>query len=162
MHRKWSSIASVLLFGDVVLVLLRDECSDIRETMSSFVQCLRSESSSCVTEVLPSLAEEHFIDWLDQQFRLFNSDNPCTVWIKLIKMQLESNVTENDEAADEVFDKSEANAFGEVLLVCKKLMKKLRERLTESDLCAEDVKETCRSIESDWPELYHCRDFSLI
>lgn len=151
MNRKLTTRASVLLFADIILLLLRDDCSDIRDTISQVVQCLRCESSSCESLVLPSLAEEHFIDWLDKQFRLFTSEQPWTVWIDLIKMQLDRNVTENEEiATDEVFDKSEANVFGEVVLVCKTLMQKVQQSVTTS---ASDVKETLSSIESDWPEL---------
>lgn len=153
MQRKWSSVASLLLFGDIVLLLLRDECSDVRDTISHVVQCLRY--SNCeASAVLPSLSEEHFIDWLDEQFRLFDdSAEPWSVWTQLIKMQLDRNLTENEEVADEVFDKCEANVFGEVVLVCKKLMKKVHQILTESDLSAKDVSETLRFIESDWPEI---------
>lgn len=144
----------MLLFADIILLLLRDDCSDIRDTISQVVQCLRCENSSCESLVLPSLAEEHFIDWLDKQFCLFTSKQPWTVWIDLIKMQLDRDVTENEDmAVDEVFDKSETNVFGEVFLVCKKLMQKVHQNVTASDLCASDVTETLRSIASDWPEL---------
>lgn len=148
MHRKWSSVASLSLFGDIVLLLLRDECSDIRETISQVVQCLRFEHFNGEAVLLPSLAEDHFIDWLDNQFRLFDdSEKPWTVWTQLIEMQLERNITENEDVADEVFDKCETNVFGEVVLVCRKLMKKVHQILTESDLCAKDVKDTLCSIE---------------
>lgn len=158
MQRKWSTTASVLLFGDIVLLLLRDECPDIRQTMSQVVQHLRCEYISDEAVVIPSLAEEHFIDWLDKQFQRFNSETPWTVWMQLIEFQLDRNVTDNEEIVDEIFDKSEANVFGEVVLVCKKLMKKVQQSVTTSNLCAKKVEETLCSIEFDWPELYDCRE----
>lgn len=154
MHRKWSSVASLSLFGDIVLLLLRDECSDIRETISQVVQCLRHGQSNCEAVLLPSLAEDHFIDWLDEEFRLFDdSEKPWTVWTQLIEMQLDRNITENEDVADEVFDKCEINVFGEVVLVCRKLMKKVHQILTESDLCAKDVKDTLCSIEEKYDSI---------
>lgn len=152
-RRKWSSVTSVLLFGDIVLLLLRDECSDIRETMSRAVQQLRCEHLDFDGIMLSSLAEEQFIDWLDEQFRLLNASNPWTVWMQLIQMQLDKNLTENDDSNDEVFDKSEANVFGEVVFVCKKLMEYLHRSLTGSDLSETFVNETMQSIRSDFPEL---------
>lgn len=119
--------------------------------MSQFVQWIESDYTSCKPPVLPSLAEEHFIEWLDNQFRLLNTDEPWTLWRDLVKKQLDRRTVENEEVIDEVFDKSEANAFGEVMLVCRKLMGKLHLSLTESGLSAEDVKKTLQSIESDCP-----------
>ncbi len=162
MERTWSSTPSLLLFGDIILLLLRDEHSDIRDTISQTVQRLRcGDSGDYQASVLPSLAEEQFIDWLDQQFRPFNIADPWTVWIQLIKMQLDRNVAENEDIiTDEVFDKSESNVFGEVVLVCKKLMRKVRECLMQSD--GKNVEDILRSIESDWPELGDCMDFIQI
>lgn len=155
MHKLWSTtIQSVLLFADVVLLLLRDECSDIRETMSKFVQWMESEYKSSKPAVLPSLAEEQFIEWLDKQFRLLTIDKPWTVWLQLIGKQLDRRTTENEDVIDEVFDRSEANVFGEVVLVGKKLMGKVQQNLTESGLGAKDVEDILRSTESNWPELF--------
>lgn len=154
MRRAWSTTGSVLLFADIILLLLRDECSDIRDTMSQFVQWLQSDYSDCQPAVLPSLAEEHFIEWLDEQFRLLSVDQPWTVWIQLIKRQLDRRTTENEDVIDEVFDRSESNVFGEVVLVGKKLMRKVHQSVTESGLGAKDVEQLLRSIESEWPELH--------
>lgn len=154
-RRKWSSITSTLLFSDVILLLLRDECSDIREAISQFVQQLRSESFTCeIKPVLPSLAEEQFIDWLDKQFHHLNLENGCSAWIQLIKMQLQNVITDNEDVMDEVFDKCEANVFGETVLVCKKIIRKIQ----QNDNC-ENVKETLCSIEDNWPDLFDCSDF---
>ncbi|KAG4069844.1 hypothetical protein HA402_009551 [Bradysia odoriphaga] len=159
MHRTWSTTTSVLLFADIVLILLRDECSDIRDTMSQFVQWIRSEEYSSFSPVLPSLAEEQFIDWLDQQFQLLNTEKPWTVWTQLVRKQLDRKSAENEDVTDEVFERSESNVFGEVVVVCRKLMGKFHKSLTESGLSAQDVDENVRSIESDWPELSNCESF---
>ncbi|XP_037051446.1 thyroid adenoma-associated protein homolog [Bradysia coprophila] len=156
MYRTWSSTTSVLLFADIVLILLRDECSDIRDTMSQFVQY-----SSYKPAVLPSLAEEQFIDWLDQQLELLNTEKPWTVWRQLITKQFDRKSSENEDTIDEVFERSESNVFGEVVLVCRKLMGKFHKSLTESGLSAEDVDENIRSIESDWPELSNCESYYM-
>lgn len=121
------------------------------------MQQLRSESSRCeIKPILPSLTEEQFIDWLDKQFDHLDAENACTAWVQLIKMQLQNVTTDNENVVDEVFDKCEANVFGETVLVCKKIMKKVEQHLT--DKC-ENVIETLRSIESNWPDLFDCSDF---
>lgn len=149
-----------MFFSDIVLLLLRDECSEVRDTISQFIQCLRSKYSNCNVEpILPSLAEEHFIDWLDKQFRCLNPENLSTVWIQLIELQLVKFATGNKEVLDEVFYKSEANVFGETVLVCKKLIEKLKHNLTESGECAEDIKSILYSIKSNLPELFDYNDF---
>ncbi|KAJ6646380.1 Thyroid adenoma-associated protein like [Pseudolycoriella hygida] len=147
-----SSPTSLLLFGDIMLLLLRDESSEIRETISQVIQSLQKDRIDCAFTVLPSLAEEKFIDWLDEQFGQWNIENRWTMWIQLIQMQMDKSSTESEEVVDEVFEKCESNVFGEVVLLCKKLLNKLRESL--SNLDRNYVKETLNSIQSDWPELF--------
>lgn len=159
-HRSWASMESILLFGDIILLLLRDECSDIRETMSEVVQRLRyGDTAASEATVLASLAEEQFIDWLDEQFQRLDVQRPWTAWLQLIAMQTERNATESDDVVDEVFDKSESNVFGEVAFVGRKLMKKVGQTLGQSDLCGDEAEKIARSVEADWPELFDCEDF---
>lgn len=151
-QRKWSSVASLLLFSDIILLLLRDECFYIRETTSKLIQILESPDDDIQTTV-PSRAEEQFIDWLDKQLRCLKPENSWTVWIQLIELQLDKSARENEEFVDEVFEKCEANVFGEAILVCKKLFRKLEENLIQSDHCAEETERILMSVKSNCPEL---------
>lgn len=159
---EWTSISSLILFSDIVLLLLRDECLPVRQHTSKFVQnIVHKDYAPEIDPILSSLAEEQFIDWLNTRFRLLNLENPWNAWIRLIEIQLEKIAVEHKNDVDEVFDKSESNMFGETILVCKKMYRRLEQNLLESDKCMGDIEKVLSSLKVDWPELFKEKFFPL-
>lgn len=125
----------LISYSDILLLLLRDDNYYIRENVSKHVMEL---TQNC--ETLPpiaSRAEELFLNWLNEKFHQFNTAKAAFYWKLLISMQLtDATASASPSEGIEIFNKNEANMYGERLHVCRiafKLMKSCLNEKIKSD-----------------------------
>lgn len=181
-------------FSELVLILLRDDCVAVRNRISDFVfelvnQCnpeatrrgeyticsIRSYENGAFFKILlcfisfaaiPIVAEDTYLQWLDQLFVVISPSNSWSLWRELLRnfdLSQELDSTDNSScdangislaAIDDIFDANEANIFGETLYACFKCYGYLLGRIeTATNITEEDRSAMRASAAKEFPML---------
>lgn len=104
---------------------------------------------------IPIVAEDTYLQWLDQLFTTIDSQKSWTLWRELLRKFDLSHLSNGDEghiangetvgALDDIFDANEANIFGETLFVCFKCYEYLLKRIDTATETSDMDKATLKA-----------------
>lgn len=109
---------------DLLVILLRDDHYYVRQHIARYVQQLSAQSGAPVISIR---AEEMFVQWLHEEMMQPTRGggvaiDAVTFWTELLDRQLHESQTDEIIAdATEMFNKNEANLFGEKFNTARRL-----------------------------------------
>lgn len=103
----------LLEHSDLVLILLRDDHYYVRQHVAKYVQNLCS-TGQAANPIISSRAEEMFVRWLNDTMQPKSVvETQIQFWIALLDRQLFDLTDPMTPDPTEMFNKNEANLFGE-------------------------------------------------
>lgn len=113
--------------------------------------------------VIPMVAEDRLLDWLDETFVKLNPFHSWLLWKELIKViNVSADVDEddhchnnkNDQVDFDIFEANVANMFGETIYVKHKCYVRLMRRIDEVGDQSEEEKLNIKTIiNKEFPDL---------
>lgn len=155
-------------FTELLLTLLQDDNILVRNSASEIVVKFTNVKNELIKKVIPLVAQDYLLDWIDDVFQSVCSKNCWSLWLDLIKM-IQSTIRESvkhlDDGKDDVncaeidvdiFEANEVNMFGETNYVIYKCYNFLMLQIETSDDISLDEKITIRKqIHAEFPTLHH-------
>lgn len=109
--------------------------------------------------MIPLVAEDHLLDWLQHWIANSNKSSPWNDWLDLIKMIRESAADDEPEEMKraeiepEIFESNEINIFGETLYITYKCYLRLMQCIDVGILDAEEKSSLKSKLNTEYPEL---------